>query len=382
MNKKKLSVVMAGAMLASSVAPVLAAEVQKSEMSADNLGLLIRDLKAKLNSAKFADETVNGTYAGKSIYALKIKGASNFLSLDVDSTQAQFQAVLGNLKPGTVIEVHSKGYEKVGEGENAKYYANEEVAKTYNATELAGLETKFDNSGIQDPFKNIVNSVAVAGSDETTTFTITFKGANAAALGNTLVLKVGDKELDFGKYYDAATGVKKDMPNSGSVGATDFLGFPEAEGKETSKIESEKLEEITITSGGNNLSVEDIYDGLMLTTKGHDFFTEIRDAEIARSTKSTPVARKVVGNNNADLEFTKANFSTNESKLASAIVKKDGKASFTITVPAGNNLGVAKYTVTGTNESEVERLAKWIILGQAKVDILAGSNSKRICRIN
>ena len=32
MNKKKLSVVMAGAMLASSVAPVLAAEVTKEEV--------------------------------------------------------------------------------------------------------------------------------------------------------------------------------------------------------------------------------------------------------------------------------------------------------------------------------------------------------------
>ena len=43
MNKKRLSVVMAGAMLASSVAPVLAAEVVKSEHSANELGLLQKD---------------------------------------------------------------------------------------------------------------------------------------------------------------------------------------------------------------------------------------------------------------------------------------------------------------------------------------------------
>ena len=42
MNKKRLSVVMAGAMLASSVAPVLAAEVQKTEMPANEEGILIR----------------------------------------------------------------------------------------------------------------------------------------------------------------------------------------------------------------------------------------------------------------------------------------------------------------------------------------------------
>ena len=383
MNKKKLSVVMAGAMLASSVAPVLAAEVTKTEMSADNLGLLIRDLKAKLNSAKFADETVNGTYAGKSIYVLKIKNGKT-LALDVDSTQAQFQTELKDLKPGTVIEVHSKGYKKVGEGENAKYYAYEEVAKTYTADELskaaAIISTDATSAGtaIKTPYTNIVTSAKLTGTNpgtsDDTVLTITLKGSNAAALGNTITLKVGDKELDLEKYINADDGVKTDMPST-ALDADDFLGFPDAEGKETSKVEGEKLEEITITSGGNNLSVEDIYDGLMLTTKGHDFFTEIRDAEIARTTTSGGAKlREITGNNNATLKFTKSNFSSNESKLASAIVKKDGKASFKIEVPAGNNLGVATYTVTGTNETEVERLAKWIILGQAKVDILAGSN--------
>ncbi|WP_329981795.1 hypothetical protein, partial [Peptacetobacter hiranonis] len=45
MNKKRLAVVMAGAMLASSVAPVLAAEeVAKSEVTLANKGLLINEL--------------------------------------------------------------------------------------------------------------------------------------------------------------------------------------------------------------------------------------------------------------------------------------------------------------------------------------------------
>ena len=379
MNKKKLSVVMAGAMLASSVAPVLAATVEKSEVSADNLGLLIRDLRTKLQSATFADESVNGDLKGKSIYKLKIKGDSNFLTLDADSTQAQFQTALKDLTPGQIVEVWSKGYVKEGE----KYYANEEVAKTYTADELskaAAIISSNATSGgttIETPYSNIVTSAVLSGTNpgtsDDTVLTITLKGTNAAALGNTITLKVGDKELDLKKYINADDGVKTDMPST-ALDADDFLGFPDAEGTELSKVDAEKLEEITITSGGNNLSVEDIYDGLMLTTKGHDFFTEIKDAEIARTTSSTPVVREIIGNNNATLKFTKANFSTNESKLASAIVKKDGKASFTITVPAGNNLGAATYTVTGTNESEVERLAKWIILGQAKVDILAGSN--------
>ena len=96
MNKKKLSVVMAGAMLASSVSPVLAAEVTKTETSADNLGLLIQSVREKLNSKKFEDVVRNKELRGKSIYFVKVDGETK--TLDADSTQTQFQTVLGKLK--------------------------------------------------------------------------------------------------------------------------------------------------------------------------------------------------------------------------------------------------------------------------------------------
>ena len=366
MNKKKLSVVMAGAMLASSVAPVLAAEVTKTEVSADNLGLLIRDLKTKLNSATFADVEANEEYAGKSIYALKIKGEDDFLALDVDSTQQQFQDELKNLTPGTVIEVYSKGYVKEGE----KYYANEEVAKTYTAKELEELakELSSDSEGAgtaQTAYDAILTSAVLTGKGtENAKLTITYK-VNTTELGTTLELKVGSKEIDITHFIDKTSGAKTPIAK---VTASNFLGFPAATGKELSKVKAEKLEEITITSGGNNVSVSDIYDGLMLTTKGHDFFTEIREAERLRGT-----TRVVIGNNSKE-EIAKAD----ANKLASAIVKDaDGNAKFTIKVKAGSTPKVdvdAFYTVTGTNEAEVERLAKWILADQAKVDILAGSN--------
>ena len=75
MNKKKLSVVMAGAMLASSVAPVLAAEVQKSEHSANELGLLMDELRTLVEKNVFANETINEGYAGHSVYAIYVNGA-------------------------------------------------------------------------------------------------------------------------------------------------------------------------------------------------------------------------------------------------------------------------------------------------------------------
>ena len=55
MNKKRLSVVMAGAMLASSVAPVLAAEVQKSEVSANEKGLLMEELRTLVDSKVYSN---------------------------------------------------------------------------------------------------------------------------------------------------------------------------------------------------------------------------------------------------------------------------------------------------------------------------------------
>ena len=75
MNKKRLSVVMAGAMLASSVAPVLAAETttQKDyEVNGSNKGLLIRDLRNLLTSKVFKNVKENGDVAGKSVYFVKI----------------------------------------------------------------------------------------------------------------------------------------------------------------------------------------------------------------------------------------------------------------------------------------------------------------------
>ena len=64
MNKKRLSVVMAGAMLATSVAPVLAAEttVTTSEYTVGQKELLKKYLNNKLESKKFTTNTVLNDY--------------------------------------------------------------------------------------------------------------------------------------------------------------------------------------------------------------------------------------------------------------------------------------------------------------------------------
>ncbi len=62
MNKKRLSVVMAGAMLATSVAPVMAAEAttEATKVSANELGLLQEEVREIIeNAPKFANEAEN-----------------------------------------------------------------------------------------------------------------------------------------------------------------------------------------------------------------------------------------------------------------------------------------------------------------------------------
>ena len=75
MNKKKLSVVMAGAMLASSVSPVLAAT--ESELDTSRLGSLVEKVYDKLTSERFTAGT-GDKEAGKSVYGVKIKGEASY----------------------------------------------------------------------------------------------------------------------------------------------------------------------------------------------------------------------------------------------------------------------------------------------------------------
>ena len=112
----------------------------------------------------------------------------------------------------------------------------------------------------------------------------------------------------------------------------------------------------------------------MLTTAGHDFFNLVKEAEAERTVNGAATNRcKIIGNLSTN-ELTQAD----ANKIASVIGKgKDDKYSFTVKVAGGASGSVQtpiEFTVTGKNEAESERLASWILAGQAKVDILAGSN--------
>ncbi len=100
----------------------------------------------------------------------------------------------------------------------------------------------------------------------------------------TLKLEVGSNTVDINKYINA-DGVAN--TTSTVLNATDFYGFPETWTMAYVDIASETVEEITITSGGQDLSIEDLYDGLMLTEEGHDFFSMLKEADaLPKATKA------------------------------------------------------------------------------------------------
>ena len=361
MNKKKLSVVMAGAMLASSVAPVLAAEVTKTEISASELGLLIRKVRETLNSKVFADKAddkdelnvlKDGTdLRGKSVYFVTVDGKK--VALDNKSTQAQFQTTLGNLKAGQVVEIWSYGYEE----KDGKYYASKKSEPTYTTAELKTISEDVDANSVWKPYMGTVlgNKSSVANAvkfdSDTGILTISFGNTVHEAGVSDIVLTAGDKKLNFAKYINTAGEEATPKDSVGSVAATDFRGFPLADAEKVD-IDSEKVETITVTPGGTSLSVEDLYDGLMLTTKGHDFLAEM---------KYYDKADKNVGSNDVVVNTVKQ-------------VNAEKKWSFTVEFPKVGSLEKQTYTITGTDKKNIDRLNSWLTNRSAKVDILAGDN--------
>ncbi len=380
MNKKKLSVVMAGAMLASSVAPVLA-EVVKEEKSANDLGLLISEIseiRELLNSKVYANDDTR--LPGKSVYAVYVNGTLQS-TLDVGATQAQFQTALGNLKAGSKVEIWSKGYRTETVDGVEKYYSENKVAAKYTAEDLKAYNMNTDltsapSTSVARQLKALMYTDLTGttktdfGKNFVTGYTfdtvrnvgvITFAPATGLA---PLELVPGKTEkLIFTSGLDADGKTISLGKNITQSTIDSFVKFKTVDAT-NADIDAELVKEITITPGGHDLAVSDLYDGLMLTEEGHDFFQLIKDAKALGRTVT------VKGGN------TTFNMSSTKAQIEAAITLKHGKASFTVEFGAlpSKKLQAVKYNVTGENAAEAARLAMWMIEPLARVDILAGSN--------
>ena len=398
MNKKRLSVVMAGAMLASSVAPVLAAEVQKSEMSAAELGLLIKKVRETLDSKKFANDTAedvkNNTvdghnYAGEPVYFIKVNGTVK-ADNEVD-TQAKLQSVLGSLPVGSKVEIYSKGFRTETVNGVEKYYAsNSEVPKYEKTSELEALETVIFGKAVDAEnmalsgtnYKNILEDgefkatsfdyISGTGYNEKDgVFVLDFKEELNKRGIQDIELKVGSEQLDLTKYIKTDKTLVDTI--SSAIVADDFLSF-QTKAKENVDIADEKLEEITITSGGSNFELTDLYDGLMLTEKGNKLLSEAKAAIVEVSAAKDAV--KVTDlNTTSNDDITNA--STAGGALTKSLVKNVTTGKYNVKVEIANPFKVSEYKayyISATDSDNLARVLRWLDGAHAQVDVLAGED--------
>ena len=384
MNKKKLSVVMAGAMLASSVAPVLAAT--ESELDTSKLGSLVEKVHAKLISERFTEGTKDPE-AGKSVFGVKINGSTT-IDADIDkltkagdeeALRLKLQEKFKDLTADDKVEIWSKGTatdEKgnvVSQAITTPVYKTSEInANTANAIK-SQLRTTKAGSG------STANDALVDETDgvkyDNGKITITFKtnvALNEANLegyeydltknANKLYLEAGNEKLNFAKFLDSK-GEPQDLVNNTAANVVKGFAKVAPTSSDITNVPDELIETIKITGTTHNYKTTDLYDGLMLTTAGHEMLSLVKSIRHDKETATVKTTAKI-------MNLSKTVTYTEGKNIDLSKVK--GEYGFILSVKDGFGK-TTEYVVKGA-EKQTEVLASWLNTELAKVDILAGDN--------
>ena len=399
MNKKRLSVVMAGAMLASSVAPVLAAEeVSVTEVQKGNL---ISDLTDKLwdgpvfskdprvENIDAADGNVS--LAGKSVYGLKIGDATKVTVFTVDhdanvksDLQKVIQGKIKDLAAGTKIELVNLGSREVTENgeklilstEETTTYTDEDLANT-NGTVHSKINNLFNKTNgtlkdtdIVDDYKYVANKGYV----------ITLTAAAETTYGEKeIILKSGSTRLNFESYLNKD---KASTPLTNTA-ITDFKGFAKAAPIDTDI--ADKVEATyKIATDGTTLALSDIFDGVMLTEKGYallnaaketNYVVNAKEASNASTAKEDIVkvgGNKVLSTGMATVTADKNGVYTVKVEIANANKAADSAKKGQAWNPQASEYDV--YYITGTSKAELTKVLGWIDGIEANVEEIAGED--------
>ena len=345
MNKKRLSVVMAGAMLASSVAPVLAA-TPSYEVNGSNKGILIRDLRNLLTSKVYANIADNNSYAGQSVYEVKV-GSTYYHDVTESGIKALEEALKAADKD-TTISIYNRGFAE----KNGKYYAyaleDVSTSRTFGADELRGLALSYNLNTYP-----AVKSMDYSEEDKTLTV-VTRKSEGEDKLW-TLTFKEGDKAVDFTKPIDDD---KNLINGTHESDWSNLAGFKESARVTTSKgdkLVSKLLANVTISNADEiiNFKLSDLYDGLLLTEKGQELLDAAKmcksDANDGYKYSVGQVDSTANGLFTLDINFYDQNEVTN--KKVKKVVK-----------------------ITTNNKAQLELFRKWMVDAKAQVEVLAGDN--------
>ena len=389
MNKKRLSVVMAGAMLASSVAPVMAAEAttEATKVSANELGLLQEEVRSLVESARFADDALNSpttrpaspNVRKQSIYEVVINKSTQTLLLTSTDTK-DWQKVFNGLRVGDTVKVYDRGSKEV----NGKYYHYESSSdvKRYKESELGDLATKLDALKSQT---GVIKAAYVNPHDPKEVIVELNDDKNVPGQESVkmMSIKEGDQKLvmdsNAPKYWTNKEHTSSAKLTS-SVLPEDFFGFVEDEEivTATTAIPGKLVKDYVITPGGYNFDVEDLYDGLFLTDKGQEFFGMLKDGVAAE--RNVKVVINDPANTNKDDFFAvgskdgDATLKGYESQIKNKLKKFNEVYRFEVKFARKGELKEETYVISGKDKDEVARLASWMIKPQARVDKFEGSN--------
>jgi len=417
MNKKKLSVVMAGAMLASSVAPVLAAETTVTEYSTSQKKLLANEIKALMESKLIstnktlyldtladggASTTKSGEFVSQDVANIMLNAASTSTNNGTDgkgAASAYGVAIVDtNGKEGTVVynvEKAISNIEGMTVGQTLKVYerktnafADEIIPGTaitvadgtiekYKTADFTSngtdVETSFEEEAKLKAAQSTAQSKLVKSitvNNDGDGVVITLNALNENNSNKTIELKNGDEKLNFYLAYDK-DGNLIDTTDVSQIQNFDHFGkkvtkytvsstTTEKTLNSTYKIVADKTEDET-------LNATDLYDGFALTSKGTEILADLKNAaDKAEVTIATP-------GNAADTTGALVQL-----KAVGSIDSSTGYYSFDVEYykVTGSNTATKYKTVTvrSTNKKELDSLHALLQTGTFNVGIVAGDN--------
>ncbi|WP_074438031.1 cell wall-binding protein Cwp2 [Clostridioides difficile] len=330
MNKKNLSVIMAAAMISTSVASVFAAETTQvkketiTKKEATELVSKVRDLMSQ--------KYTGGSQVGQPIYEIKVGETLSKLKIitNIDELEKLVNA-LGENKE-LIVTITDKGHitnsanEVVAEA-TEKYENSADLSAEANSiTEKAKTETNglYKVADVKASYDSAKDKLVITLRDKTDTVT-----------SKTIEIGIGDEKIDLTANPVDSTGTNLDPSTEGfRVNKIDKLGVAGAK-----NIDDVQLAEITIKNSDlNTVSPQDLYDGYRLTVKGN---------MVANGT----------------------------SKSISDISAKDsetGKYKFTIKYTDASGKAT-ELTVESTSEKDLKD-AKAALEGNSKVKLIAGDD--------
>lgn len=330
MNRKNLSIVMAAAMISTSVAPIFAAETTQvkketiTKKEATELVSKVRDLMSQ--------KYTGGSQVGQPIYEIKVGETSSQLKIitNIDELEKLVNA-LGENKE-LLVTITDKGHTT----NSANEVVAEAIEKYENSADLSAEansiteKAKTETNGIYG-----VADVKASYDSAKDKLVITLRDKKETITSKTIEVSIGDEKIDLVANPVDSTGTNLDPSVEGfKVNKINKLGLAG-----TKDIADVKLAEITIKNSDlNTVSPQDLYDGYRLTVKGN-----------------------MVVNGT--------------SKSISDISAKDsetGKYKFTVKYTDASGKAI-ELTVESTNEKDLKD-AKSALEGNSKVKLIAGDD--------